>query len=90
MIILTVLSFISKLVSIYSIILVAYALLSWFPGAENSKVGEWIYKLVHPYLSMFEKFPLRIGMIDFTVIAALLLLQLANTGLDYLVLSFLN
>lgn len=33
--------YLSNIIQIYSIILVIYALLSWFPGAPQSTLGGW-------------------------------------------------
>lgn len=67
---------------IYSLFLVVYALLSWFPGAYDSPLGRWLEKMVSPYLKVFIPLNLRIGMIDLTVLAAILVL---NVGKDVLI-----
>lgn len=72
---------ISQAVKIYSFVLVAYALLSWFPGAYDTAIGKFIIKISQPYLSIFDRFNLSFGPIDFTIIVALLLLQLSSQGL---------
>ena len=51
--------FISNIIQIYSIILVIYALLSWFPGAPESALGQMVHRLVEPFLSLFKKLPLQ-------------------------------
>ncbi|MFJ5714564.1 YggT family protein [Neobacillus sp. NPDC093127] len=48
---------------------------SWFPRFQSSKVGEWIYKLVDPYLSFFRRFIPPLGPIDFSPIIALFALK---------------
>ncbi|MCI1902729.1 YggT family protein [Enterococcus hirae] len=65
-----------KLSEIYTTILVIYALLSWFPGAYQSGFGKLIIKLVEPYLRLFRRFRLSIGPIDFTIVVALIFLQI--------------
>ena len=67
--------FISNIIQIYSIILVIYALLSWFPGAPESALGQMVHRLVEPFLSLFRKFPLQFAGLDFTVLVAILLLN---------------
>ncbi|MDR0922654.1 MAG: YggT family protein [Lactobacillales bacterium] len=79
------LNLIAQLVSIYSVALVIYALLSWFPGAYQSKLGQIIVKITRPYLELFERLPLSIGGIDFSVLVALFVLQLADRGLNTIV-----
>ena len=67
--------FILFLIRIYSFILVIYALLSWLPGSYDTWLGRFIRELSDPYLRLFSKIPLHIGMVDFTVIVALIVLQ---------------
>ena len=70
--------YLSNIIQIYSIILVIYALLSWFPGAPQSTLGQMVHRLVEPFLSLFRKLPLQFGGLDFTVLVALLVLNLMN------------
>ncbi|MCI0130490.1 MULTISPECIES: YggT family protein [Enterococcaceae] len=72
---------ISKAITLYTYVLVIYALLSWFPGAYDSKIGQFIIRISRPYLSMFDRLNLSIGPIDFTIIVAIFVLQLAGQGL---------
>ena len=58
--------YLSNIIQIYSIILVIYALLSWFPGAPQSTLGQMVHRLVEPFLSLFRKLPLQVGGLDFT------------------------
>lgn len=67
--------FISNIIQIYSIILVIYALLSWFPGAPESALGQMVHRLVEPFLSLLKKLPLQFAGLDFTVLVAILLLN---------------
>ena len=67
--------FISNIIQIYSIILVIYALLSWFPGAPESALGQMVHRLVEPFLSLFKKLLLQFAGLDFTVLVAILLLN---------------
>ena len=67
--------FISNIIQIYSIILVIYALLSWFHGAPESALGQMVHRLVEPFLSLFKKLPLQFAGLDFTVLVAILLLN---------------
>lgn len=67
--------YLSNIIQIYSIILVIYALLSWFPGAPQSTLGQMVHRLVEPFLSLFRKLPLQVGGLDFTVLVAILLLN---------------
>lgn len=73
-------------VSIYSVILIAFALLSWFPNAYESQLGRLIISLVRPVIDPLRKLNLQFGGLDFTVWVALLLIQLLGTILTRLVL----
>lgn len=73
-----ILQYLSNIIQIYSIILVIYALLSWFPGAPQSTLGQMVHRLVEPFLSLFRKLPLQFGGLDFTVLVALLVLNVLN------------
>ncbi len=79
----------TRVVSLYSFVLVAYALLSWFPGAYNTKLGQFIIKISRPYLSLFDRFNLSFGPIDFTIIVAIFLLQIVSSGFVKLVMNLM-
>lgn len=59
--------FLFYLVRIYSLLLVVYALLSWFPGGYQSALGRFIGSAVEPVLRPFYRLPLRFGGLDFTI-----------------------
>jgi len=62
---------IQNAVSIYSIILVAFALLSWFPNAYESQLGRLVIRLARPVIEPLRKLNLQFAGLDFTVWAAL-------------------
>ncbi len=72
------------LIYVYTLVLVVYALLSWFPGARESKFGQIIDRLAYPYLSFFDSILPSLGGISFSVIVGVLVLQLASNGLNIL------
>lgn len=76
---------IQNAVNIYSFILLAFALLSWFPNAYNSSLGRLIISLVRPVIDPLRKLNLQFGGLDFTVWAALVLIQFIGTILTRLV-----
>lgn len=43
-----------RLLRVYIYLLIAYALLSWFPGAYQSKLGQYLSRLVEPILNPFK------------------------------------
>lgn len=59
-------------------LLVVYALLSWFPGGYQSSIGKIIGKICEPYLSLFDRLNLRLGPVDFTILVALFVWQFAG------------
>ncbi|EGF14495.1 YggT family protein [Streptococcus sanguinis] len=76
---------ISNLFDLYSIALIVYALLSWFPGAYQTKFGEFLTQIVEPYLKLFRRLPLQFAGLDFTVWVAILALNLLNRVVFYLI-----
>ncbi|ETT45014.1 YggT family protein [Paenibacillus sp. FSL H7-0942] len=67
---------------IYFYMVIVYILMSWLPNARESFIGEWLGKLVEPYLSPFRRFiPPLFGVLDISPIVALLVLRLALVGL---------
>ena len=77
---------IQNAVSIYSIILLAFVLLSWFPNAYDSSLGRLIIRLVRPVIEPLRKLNLQFGGLDFTVWVALILIQFVGNLLTRLVL----
>ncbi|MGY3724568.1 YggT family protein [Granulicatella balaenopterae] len=75
-------------IEIYSIMLMAYALLSWFPGAYSSALGQWLIKMCQPYVDYFERLIPSFGGVSFSVVFALLFLQLVGRGI-YVIFSLL-
>ena len=69
---------IQNAVSIYSIILVAFALLSWFPNAYNTQLGKFLETLCKPILEPLRRLPLQIAGLDFSVWIALILLRMIS------------
>lgn len=67
---------------IYFFMLIAYVLMSWLPNARESFIGEWLGKLVEPYLAPFRRFiPPIGGMIDISPIVALFALKYLVWGI---------
>ena len=76
---------ISNLFDLYSIALIVYALLSWSPGAYQTEFGEFLTRIVEPYLKLFRRLPLQFAGLDFTVWVAILALNLLNRVVFYLI-----
>ena len=70
--------FIQNATDIYSMILVAFALLSWFPNAYNTQLGKFLETLCNPILEPLKRLPLQIAGLDFSVWIALILLRMIS------------
>ena len=68
-------------VDIYSLILVAFAVMSWFPGAYESSLGRWIVALVKPVLAPLQRLPLQIVGLDLSVWVAIVLIRFLGENL---------
>ena len=64
-----------RVVNVVEILLVVYALLSWFPGAYDTALGKIIRQIVQPILAPFRRLNLVFAGIDFSIIAIVLLLD---------------
>jgi len=70
--------------------IIIYILLSWLPSARESSFGQILARLVEPYLAPFRRFiPPIMGAIDISPIVALFVLQLAFSGLVFLLRSLI-
>ncbi|MDU6560599.1 YggT family protein [Streptococcus vestibularis] len=65
----------ARVVNLVEILLVIYALLSWFPGAYDTALGKTIRQIVQPILAPFRRLNLVFAGIDFSIIAIILLLN---------------
>lgn len=70
----------SKLIQLYMLLIFVFVLMSWFPGAYQTKLGQWLIKLCMPYLKIFRFIPPFLGL-DFSPIVAILLLEMAQYGI---------
>lgn len=72
---------IMQLISLYSWALIIYILMSWFPNARESSIGQFLGRICEPYLEPFRRIVPPLGMIDISPIVAFLVLKLASAGL---------
>lgn len=71
----------NTLFQVYNYMIIGYILLSWFPNARESAIGQIIGRLVEPYLSIFRRFiPPIGGTIDISPIVALFALSFIRMG----------
>lgn len=75
-------SVLQQLIQIYSWALIIYILMSWFPNARESSIGQFLAKICEPYLEPFRKIIPSIGMMDISPIVAFLVLNFASSGLN--------
>lgn len=80
---------INQVFYVYSILLIVYALMSWFPNARQSSLGQLVSRLVRPYLDVFDRVIPPIGGISINVIVAIFVLELIQRGLIFIVVRFI-
>lgn len=71
-----------KVIYYYSWALIIYILMSWFPNARESSIGQFLARICEPYLEPFRRIIPSIGMMDISPIVAFLVLNLATMGLS--------
>lgn len=69
----------ARVVNVSEILLVVYALLSWFPGAYDTSLGRIIRQIVNPILAPFRRLNLVFAGVDFSIIVIVLLLNFSLT-----------
>ena len=72
---LTIINWLLRLLDVYSIIIVIYALMSWIPTLYGTWFGRIIVKVSRPYLSLFENLPLQFWGLDFSIVIAFIVLK---------------
>jgi YggT family protein len=73
---------VSSLFTIYWYILFAYAIMGWVPGLNQTKLGQWVFRLSDPYVGLFRRFvkPLSLGgaYLDLSWIVSMIVLRLVQ------------
>lgn len=77
-------SILSRLIDVYMFIIVIYVLMSWFPNAYQTKLGQWLGRISEPYLNIFYRIIPPIAGLSFAPLVALLVLSMAQYGLGAL------
>lgn len=77
----TVLYILTKVIDVYYYALIIYILMSWFPNARESAIGQFFARICEPYLEPFRKIIPPLGMIDISPIVAIFVLRFAVNGL---------
>ncbi len=68
------------LLEVYSWALIVYILMSWFPNARESSIGQFLGTICEPYLEVFRRVIPPIGMFDLSAIVGIIVLNLARNG----------
>ncbi len=84
----TIISLISSVIGVYSILLIVYIFMSWVPSTKESAIGQFLERIIEPYLEPFRRIIPPFGMIDISPIVAILVLRLAQGGLKELTTMF--
>ncbi|MGM7635917.1 YggT family protein [Bacillus sp. Hm123] len=74
-------SFLMGAIQLYSWALIIYILMSWFPNARETSIGQFLTKICEPYLEPFRKIVPPLGMLDLSPLVAFLVLKLATAGI---------
>jgi len=78
--------FVNMVYRIYFYMVLIYVLMSWLPAVRESFVGEFLGKLVEPYLRPFRRLiPPIGGGLDISPIIALIALQFVAYGLHAII-----
>nr|WP_295973967.1 YggT family protein [uncultured Bacillus sp.] len=72
---------ITKLITIYSWALIIYILMSWFPNARDTKIGQFLTQICEPYLGPFRRIIPPIGILDISPLVAFFVLNFATYGI---------
>lgn len=72
----------AKAVQLYSFLCFFRIILSWIPNLMYTRIGQILCSITDPFLNIFRKLPLHIGMIDFSPMIAFLVLSLVNSALS--------
>jgi YggT family protein len=69
----------SGITSVYMLLIFIRILLSWVNPYQFGRPLELLSRVTDPYLNWFQRFPLRMGIMDFSPILALGILSVVNT-----------
>lgn len=72
---------IQNAVNIYSLLLLIYALLSWFPNSYGSSLERLLEKLVRPIVDPLRRLPLQFGGLDLSIWLAILIVRFLSDSL---------
>ena len=79
------LTFFNLLLQILSLAILIRVLLSWFPVDPSNPIIRVLYEITEPVLMPFRRVIPRIGMLDLSPLAALLVIQFIQQNLPALI-----
>ncbi|HJV44804.1 MAG TPA: YggT family protein [Bacillota bacterium] len=71
-------------IQIYTFMIFGYILMSWIPQLRDSSLGDFLSRLVDPFLRPFKQLIPPVGMMDISPVVAIFTLNFAEDGLIYL------
>jgi len=80
----------SLVIQALQIVIVVWALLSWLPGGQQSGFGQLLGRIADVIISPIRRVLPTIGMLDFSPLVAIILLQIAEYGLINLARTFIH
>ena len=69
-------SIIRYLCQVLTLAIIARAIISWFSPSPTNRLAIILYQVTEPFLSPLRRIIPRVGMFDFTPLAAVIMLQL--------------
>lgn len=69
---------------LYMIMIAVWALLSWFPGAQNGRLGRVLDRVVQPYIGFFQRFVPPLLGVDFSPLLGFFGLYLLQETVNFL------
>ena len=72
---------IQNAVNVYSLLLLIYALLSWFPNSYGSSLERLLEKLIKPIVDPLRRLPLQFGGLDLSIWLAILIVRFLGDSL---------
>jgi YggT family protein len=71
-----ILQFLDFAIRAYEFLIIIWSFGSWFPQWRYQRWFQTVKELVYPYLNLFSRLNLRVGMYDLTPLVAIVILEL--------------
>ncbi len=71
--------FIAVVLQVMVFVILARALMSWFPGAQRSQLGLILFNITEPILAPFRRILPTFGMMDLSPLVAIVVLQVISS-----------